>query len=228
MYLFLFRFFPSFWPKRNFNASRLSIFHLYTLLYIFLSIGVYYYSHFSLPSTFLIPLFSSFYPVGLKWSPQLLVYYLYTLRSKRIKTDNEKWFKWCRQSTHKPPLIVYASEGMWWEPSIYWFFSRLPVLLFQLVCVSTWCKSVCISLPWEHYSQNMIPNASQLFPQGPILKRAIHFQDGGKNQVECECRLWRGGKSSFDYVWVSHHTDPCLLFSSGACHHSWNYSLNSI
>ena len=46
----------------------------------------------------------------------------------------------------------------------------------------------------------MIPNASQLFPQGPILKRAIHFKIGGKNPVECGLASGKGWKSSFDYV----------------------------
>lgn len=43
----------------------------------------------------------------------------------------------------------------------------------------------------------MIPNASQLFPQGPILKRAIHFKIGGKKQVECGLVSGKGLKEQF-------------------------------
>lgn len=215
MYLFLFRFFHHF-GQTQFNLQD----------YLFSTCIHFFISSFLLVCIitptfpFLLPFsshcFLPFYPVGLKWSPQLLVYYLYLFReSKRTKTDNEKWFKWCRQSAHQATHNQYMPpRGC--DGSRQSTGSSVGYLCYS----SSWSvyphgtKSVCISLPWEHYSQNMIPNASQLFPQGPILKRAIHFKMEEKTKWNVVSPLVRGGKSSFDYVWVSHHTDPCLLFSS--------------
>ena len=87
---------------------------------------------------------------------------------------------------------VYASEGMWWEPSIYRFFSRLPVLLFQLVCVSTWYQK-CVHLTalralfTEHDSK-----CKSAISSGPNFKKSNSFQDWRKKPSGMWSRLWWG------------------------------------
>lgn len=56
------------------------------------------------------------------------------------------------------------------------------------------CASYCLESIIHMHIHNMIPNASQLFLQGPMLKRAIHSKIAGKNRVGCGLLSGKGLK----------------------------------
>ena len=172
----------------QFNLQDSLFFNFYRFLSSFLFICIthtfplsFYFSHFTV---FFLSILLVWY--GLLFSVTSLLPFPLSKRVREQKMTKRNDLNDSGNSAHKPTQLVYVPEGL-----CDGTFNLLTIPSVGYLCYScSWSvnphgtESMCILLHWVHFSYNMTPNASQLFPQGPISKTAIHFKTGEKSEME--------------------------------------------